>query len=132
MTTNPATAWSAAAWFRLFPLVVSVTKDTRAASPEAVPAGHRSDQARLVVAGDRDFATNKFRNMVGNEDLFLNCLSWLSEQTERITIRPRLRDASRLYLTAPQQATVFFFAIDVLPVTLLAIGLVVWRVRRNK
>ncbi|MBI5549794.1 MAG: hypothetical protein HY901_38400, partial [Deltaproteobacteria bacterium] len=57
---------------------------------------------------------------------------WLSDQTERITIRPRLRDASRLYLTPTQQATIFFLAIDVLPVTLLAAGLAVWLVRRSK
>ncbi|MBI5546860.1 MAG: GldG family protein, partial [Deltaproteobacteria bacterium] len=101
-----------------FPLVVQVTKETKSVEQ----GGRRSDQARLVVAGDRDFATNKFHSAFGNEDLFLNCLSWLSDQTERITIRPRLRDASRLYLTPTQQATIFFLAIDVLPVTLLAAG----------
>ena len=112
-----------------FPLVVQVTKDTT-----ATPAGltKRGDQARLIVSGDRDFATNKFRTAFGNEDFFLNCVNWLSEQTERITIRPRLRDASRLYLTPAQQATIFFMAIDVLPVTLLAAGLVVWLARRSK
>lgn len=112
-----------------FPLVVQVTRDTK--TPEA-NLTKRSDQARLVVSGDRDFATNKFRTAFGNEDLFLNCVNWLSEQTERITIRPRLRDASRLYLTPSQQATIFILAIDVLPVTLLAMGLAVWLVRRSK
>jgi ABC-type uncharacterized transport system involved in gliding motility auxiliary subunit len=109
-----------------FPLVVSATLDTKSV------ADKRSDQARLIVAGDHDFATNKFQSAVGNEDFFLNCLNWLSEQTERITIRPRLRDASRLYLTPEQQATIFFFSIDVLPVTLLVAGLAVWLVRRSK
>jgi len=112
-----------------FPLMVQVTKDTK--TPEA-GLTKRSDQARLIVVGDRDFATNKFRTAFGNEDLFLNAVNWLSEQTERITIRPRLRDASRLYLTPSQQATIFILAIDVLPVTLLAIGLAVWLVRRSK
>jgi ABC-type uncharacterized transport system involved in gliding motility auxiliary subunit len=112
-----------------FPLVVQVTKDTK--NPEG-GITKRSDQARLIVSGDRDFATNKFRTAFGNEDLFLNCVNWLAEQTERITIRPRLRDASRLYLTPSQQATIFILAIDVLPVTLLAMGLAVWLVRRSK
>lgn len=109
-----------------FPLVVTATKDTKSAE------GKRSDEARVVVSGDRDFPTNKFRNAYGNEDFYLNCLNWLSEQTERITIRPRMREASRLYLTDTQKASIFFLAIDVLPVTLLAIGLVVWVVRRSK
>lgn len=108
------------------PLVVTATLDTKAA------AGKRSDEARLVVSGDRDFASNKFRNAYGNEDFFLNCMSWLSGQTERITIRPRTRDASRLYLTDTQKASIFFATIDVLPVTLLAVGLTVWRARKSK
>ena len=108
------------------PLVVTSTLDTRAA------VGKRSDEARLIVSGDRDFATNKFRNAFGNEDFFLNCMSWLAGQTERITIRPRARDASRLYLTDTQKASIFFFTIDVLPVTLLAIGLSVWLARKSR
>lgn len=109
-----------------FPLVVSVTKDTK------VAADKRADQARVLVAGDRDFATNKFRTAFGNEDFFLNGVNWLAEQSDRITIRTPMRDASRLYLTPTQQATIFFLAIDVLPVTLLAAGLAVWLVRRSK
>lgn len=109
-----------------FPLVVGVTLDTRAAPNK------RSDEGRLLVAGDRDFATNRFRAAYGNEDFFLNGLNWLAEQTERITIRPRLRDASRLYLTDTQRAAIFFVAIDVLPVTLLAVGLSVWLARRAR
>lgn len=108
------------------PLVVTVTLDTKAA------AGKRSDEARLVVSGDRDFASNKFRISYGNEDFFLNCANWLSGQTERITIRPRTREASRLYLTDTQKASIFFATIDVLPVTLLAVGLSVWLARKSK
>ncbi len=108
------------------PLVVTVTLDTKAA------ANKRSDEARLVVSGDRDFASNKFRSAYGNEDFFLNCMSWLSGQTERITIRPRTREASRLYLTETQKASIFFATIDVLPVTLLAVGLSVWLARKSK
>ncbi|MGI5862249.1 MAG: GldG family protein [Myxococcales bacterium] len=109
-----------------FPLVVTVTLDTKGAENK------RSDEARLVVAGDRDFATNKFRAAYGNEDFFLNGLNWLAAQTERITIRPRLREASRLFLSPVQQAGIFFLTVDILPVTLLGLGLVVWMVRRSK
>ena len=108
-----------------FPIAVTVTKDTKAAE------ARRSDEARLVVFGDRDFATNQYRVAAGNEDFFLNCLNWLVEQTERITIRPRVREASRLFLTETQTAAIFVGAAEV-PVIILALGLAVWFGRRQR
>jgi ABC-type uncharacterized transport system involved in gliding motility auxiliary subunit len=93
----------------------------------------RSDEARLVVFGDSDFANNRWSQVgPGNQDLFMNTVSWLAEATERIAIRPRSRDASHLTMTQQQMTLVQFFSIDILPVTLLAVGIAVWRVRRSK
>ncbi len=107
------------------PVAVVVTKDTK------VTADKRSDEARLLVFGDRDFATNQYHLAFGNEDFFLNCLNWLVEQTDRITIRPRLRDASRLFLTETQSTAIFVGAIEV-PVLILVAGLWVWMTRRAR
>jgi ABC-type uncharacterized transport system involved in gliding motility auxiliary subunit len=107
------------------PVAAVITKDTKSA------ADKRSDEARLVVFGDRDFATNQYHLAFGNEDFFLNCLNWLVEQTDRITIRPRLRDASRLFLTETQSTAIFVGAIEV-PVLILIAGLWVWMTRRAR
>ncbi len=108
-------------------LGVAITKNT-----SKYEAGvKRSDEARLVVIGDRDFLTNGTLSMGGNEDLGLNALNWLSDQTERITIRPRSRDASRVYLTGLQMAGIRFAATE-LPVALLAFGLAIFFNRRAK
>jgi ABC-type uncharacterized transport system involved in gliding motility auxiliary subunit len=108
-----------------FPLAVVVTKDTKSAEKK------RSDEGRLVVFGDRDFATNQYHLAFGNEDFYLNCVNWLVEQTDRITIRPRMRDASRLFLTEAQSTGIFAGAIEV-PVLILAVGLWVWLSRRSR
>ncbi len=89
-------------------------------------------ELRIVLVGDKDFATNGYGSVLGNEDFFLNALNWLASQSERITIRPKLRTASRLYLTPERQAMLTFFIIDLLPVTILAFGLTLWMIRRSK
>jgi ABC-type uncharacterized transport system involved in gliding motility auxiliary subunit len=95
-------------------------------------AGKRSPQARLVAIGNSAFANNRWGRQVGNQDFFMNCVSWLTDSTDRITIRPRGRDASHLTMSQQQSTLVQFFSIDVLPVTLLAVGIAIWRVRRSK
>ena len=62
----------------------------------------------------------------------MNCVSWLTDSSDRITIRPRARDASHLAMNQQQSTLVQFFSIDVLPVMLLAVGIAIWRVRRSK
>ena len=94
--------------------------------------GGEDRELRVVLVGDRDFATNGYSSVLGNEDFFLNSLNWLASQAERITIRPKLRTASRLYMTPERQAMMTFFVIDLLPITILAFGLTLWMLRRSK
>jgi len=94
--------------------------------------GKRSDEARVVVAGDADFFSNQYLQILGNLDFFVNAVSWLAEQEDRITIRPRAREASRLFLNQAQVSAIKFVTIDALPVALLGIGLAVWLVRRSR
>lgn len=90
-----------------------------------------SNRARLIVVGDSSFANNRFRNLQVNRDLFLNMIAWLSERDDRINIQPKLRGASRIVLSAQQEALIAFFALDLLPVSLIAMGLIIWLLRRR-
>ncbi|MDR0965297.1 MAG: GldG family protein [Myxococcales bacterium] len=99
--------------------------------PPAVE-GDPDRELRIVLVGDKDFATNGYSSVLGNEDFFLNSLNWLASQAERITIRPKLRTASRLYLTPERQAMLTFFIIDLLPISILAFGITLWMLRRSK
>ena len=103
-----------------------------AAERAAGGEGQRSAQARLVAAGDGDFFSNQYLQLGGNRDFFMNALSWLGEQEDRITIRPRNREATLVLITEAQATALKFLAIDVLPVALLALGLSVWMVRRSR
>jgi len=103
-----------------------------AAEKPVTGEGRRSDHARLVVAGDGDFFSNKYLQLAGNRDFAMNAVGWLAEQEDRITIRPKSREASLVTLTDAQASALKFLSVDVLPVALLGLGLAVWTVRRSR
>jgi len=106
------------------PLTLAVLA-TRAAKADPKKEG------RLLVIGDHDFATNGNLPVLGNGDFALNTMNYMVDQTERISIRPRTRDASRLFLSKAQMGGIRFFATE-LPIGLLALGLAIFFNRRAK
>ncbi len=109
------------------PLPVAMAAERTVSDPDK-----RSGQARLVAVGDGEFFQNKYQQLLGNLDFFQNIAGWLSQQEDRLTIRPRSREASRLFLTEAQVSALKFITIDALPVALLGLGLAVWLVRRSR
>ena len=89
-------------------------------------------ESRIVASGDADFVNNKYLGAAGNADLFLNSMNWLASQEARITIRPKMREASHLMLTDADAKFLNFFSISAMPMLILAAGLSVWLVRRSK
>lgn len=94
--------------------------------------GEPPRELRALVLGDSDFLTNAYLPLLGNRDLLLSTVAWLSERDDRIAIRPRTREASRLALSEGQVAALKLVAIDVVPLALLLCGLAVWLVRRER
>jgi ABC-type uncharacterized transport system involved in gliding motility auxiliary subunit len=100
------------------------------AAERTFPGGKAA--ARAVVVGDGEFFSNGYLDLLGNLDFFMNSVSWLAEQEDRIAIRPRTREASRLFLTEGQATALKIVTIDLVPVALLGLGLAVWLVRRSR
>ena len=88
-------------------------------------------QTRLVVFGDSDFASNSVANSLGNTDLFLNAVNWLTSQENLIAIRPREPRDARLTVTPQQINRMRFFSIFILPVAIVALGIFTWARRRR-
>ena len=57
--------------------------------PLTVAAVATKDKARMVVYGTSNLASNQFLNIQGNRDFFLNTVSWLAEEEDQISIRPK-------------------------------------------
>lgn len=87
---------------------------------------------RMVIMGDSDFASNSRINMVGNRDFFLNILSWLAEDADLISIRPKEAGGSiPTPLTQAQQQIVFLLPVLVCPMFVVVTGIVVFRRRKR-
>ena len=88
-------------------------------------------QARIVVIGDSDFASNAYFERQRNGDLFLNTVSWLAEDTDLMAIRPRNPESRRISLTVPEANFLFYFAVILMPGVALMSGIAVWWNRRG-
>jgi ABC-type uncharacterized transport system involved in gliding motility auxiliary subunit len=97
-------------------------QDPKGPLPVAVVA--TKDKARLVVYGTSNVATNQFLNVQGNRDFFLNTVSWLAEQEDQITVRPKDTKQSPIFLSAQQGRVVALLPLVVLPGLVLAGGIV--------
>jgi ABC-type uncharacterized transport system involved in gliding motility auxiliary subunit len=105
---------------------------TPAETQPAAPAETgQKREARLVVFGDSEFATNQYYNLSGNGNLFLNTINWLTEETDLISIQPRTSTPRTIQLTPSQSRLIFFFSVLILPLVVLVIGVSVWVRRRS-
>ncbi|HSF07690.1 MAG TPA: GldG family protein [Methylomirabilota bacterium] len=98
--------------------------------PLGVAAVATREKARLVVVGTSNLAANQFINLQGNRDFFLNTVSWLAEQEDLISIRPRDSKQSPIFLTSQQAQMVFLVPVVVVPGLVLVGGVVTFMRRR--
>ena len=93
--------------------------------------GQTGRDARVVVTGDSDFAANGGLDFAGHLNFVLDSIAWLSEQEELIAIRPSSKTDSPIVLTALQQRTVTWVTTLMTFQAVVAVGLVVYVLRRR-
>lgn len=108
------------------PLIVQSTRNVANAE------GKRNDEMRLVAFGDSEILVDPNWGDEPNRNMVMNAFAWATSQVQKITIRPPDRDISTVDLDPPRLARIRFLATDLMPFSLLAIGLAVWLNRRSK
>jgi ABC-type uncharacterized transport system involved in gliding motility auxiliary subunit len=98
--------------------------------------GDGSRRGRLVVVGDADFASDAYLDLLGNRDLALNAVAWLTEESVSAGSRPAVasevfRPLSPLVLTESQARTLLVAVGVVEPGLVLLAGLLVAGMRRR-
>jgi ABC-type uncharacterized transport system involved in gliding motility auxiliary subunit len=117
------------------PVSIAVAGTPRLEGADEEAEGEESEEekpeARLVVFGDADFATNELFEAYRNRDLFVNSVNWLMGDVEAISIRPKLSRASRFQLSSNQFLRIRSLSLFVLPEVIALIGVFVWWSRRR-
>ncbi len=111
---------------------------TPGASPTPTPvasptpsANPTASESRMVVIGDSDFATEGLFAQQLNGDVFLNSISWASQQDRQpLSIRPKEAKNRRINLTAAQANLLVISSLLVLPLIGLVTGAILWWFRR--
>jgi len=114
--------------------LVATIEPQAAAKADGKPEGtdeKKPAKARIVVVGTADFASNQFLGAQGNRDFFLNVVSWLAEQEDQISIRPRDTRQNPIVLTSAQSNLVLWLPLAVLPGAVLLCGIMVVVNRRR-
>jgi gliding motility-associatede transport system auxiliary component len=99
--------------------------------PLAVAAVATRDKARVVVYGTANLAANQFLNLQGNRDFFLNTVSWLAEEEDQISIRPKDAKQTPVFLSAQQAQAVFLLPVVILPAIPIVGGIIAVVRRRS-
>lgn len=107
--------------------------ETDEVSPEDTPLEETTDdlESRLVIIGNSTFATDGAFDQLLNGDIFLNAVSWLGQGSDAtLSIRPKTVTNRQIQMTGQQALGLGVFSLLVLPVSGIAMAiLMAWRRR---
>ncbi|HVT96331.1 MAG TPA: GldG family protein [Acidobacteriaceae bacterium] len=92
--------------------------------------GKSGSEGRFVVIGSSAWASNSFISFNGNGDLATNSINWLTSDEDLISIRPKKPEDRRITMTSAQLNMVRLISQFVLPLIVIAGGILVWWKRR--
>ena len=95
-------------------------------------AGNDSPRTRIIAFGDADFVSNRFLDYLGNKDLLLNSINWLSRHEALIAPRAKAKKPGKhqFFVSQAEGRRLFWAAVVVQPGLFLAAGVLVLLVRR--
>jgi ABC-type uncharacterized transport system involved in gliding motility auxiliary subunit len=111
---------------------VTLTHTPEQAAGKSGGASHSGKQQRIIVTGDGDFLANQYVGNVGNLDLGMNMVNWLSEDENFLDIPAKTAPDTSLQLSSMQSGIIGFGFLFGLPAVLLVGGLTIWLRRRKR
>lgn len=99
----------------------------------AITASTGETEAKIVWVSSAaliDDASNT-RVAGGNQDMFVNCISWMCGQEDSISIRDKTLSVEYLTISSSSASMLSFIVIAVIPIGVLSAGIYVW-IRRKR
>jgi len=85
---------------------------------------------RAVIVGDGDFASNSFLPYLSNGDLAMAIVRWLVREESSAAVASRIPVPPMILLSGAQMKAIFLIVEVLLPLLVMALGVVVWWRRR--
>ena len=87
-------------------------------------------QLRAVIIGDGDFSSNSFLPYLSNSDLAMSLVRWLVREERSTAVASRIPVPPMILLSSTQMKTIFLLVELLLPLAVIALGVMVWWRRR--
>ena len=85
---------------------------------------------RAVIVGDGDFASNSFLPYLSNSDLAMSLIRWLVREERSTAVASRIPVPPMILLSSAQMKAIFLQVEVLLPLSVIALGAMVWWRRR--
>jgi ABC-type uncharacterized transport system involved in gliding motility auxiliary subunit len=97
----------------------------------AATIGTGANAGRVIVVGSSTWMANNIMSApIGNRDLALNMMNWLTSDEDLISIRPKEPEDRRLRVTGNAIRVLFLTSVVFLPLIVILSGVSVWWKRR--
>jgi ABC-type uncharacterized transport system involved in gliding motility auxiliary subunit len=110
---------------------VSLVAAAESSAPAAGDKAQPGKRARVVAFGDSDWVSNGGIANAANRLLFSAAANWALERDALVAIPPKNADQVAVTLSRRDVALIAFFALLLLPVAAVAMGLAIWVKRRR-
>lgn len=85
---------------------------------------------RAVIVGDGDFVSNSFLPYLSNSDLAMSLIRWLVREERSSAVASRIAVPPMILLSSAQMKAIFLLLEVLLPLAVIALGVMVWWRRR--
>ena len=92
----------------------------------------KNTEQRIIVIGDGDFLSNADLGHVGNNELGLRMISWLSHDQHFLNIPAKTAVDKSLALSQTTVNLMGFGFLIIIPLLLISSGFFIWRTRKNR
>ncbi len=92
----------------------------------------KNTEQRIIVIGDGDFLSNADLGHVGNNELGLRMVSWLSHDQHFLNIPAKTAVDKSLALSQTAVNLMGFGFLIIIPLLLISSGFFIWRTRKNR
>ena len=117
-----------------YDMTTTEQEDGDATGPFDVAMASEDGEAHMVWATSASMLEDGIDQVVSgaNGDFFLNALNWMCEQEESISIRAKSLSSETLTLSSRDASLWSAVVVGVVPVALVAVGVVIWFRRKRR